>query len=206
MDNKRKIIWAAAGLLVFMLLTIGVVREITLPFDVALRQEIFSRRSPVWTPIFIFITYLGNWQTITAICFALIIRKTYRQPVGIAVSITAGASTLIYKLLKEIIQRPRPELEYHLIQQGGWGFPSGHSMNGLVFYGILLYFIRQKVIRDRHKDALSLGIVLLIFLIGFSRIYLGLHNPTDVLAGWSMGITCLMVAILFMENTGQIKG
>ena len=123
--------------------------------------------------------------------------------------------------------RPRPDVSLHLIDQGGWSFPSGHSISSLLLYGFLAWLILYYVKGSGEKSGLfancdrdgnvpfanaaiarrklfaNIATVILTLLwvcVGLSRIYLGVHYPTDVLGGWMLGMVIMMVAIGFVER------
>ncbi|MGN0658257.1 MAG: phosphatase PAP2 family protein [Emergencia sp.] len=169
-------------------------------FDDCVRHWIYARRTPLLNGFFTAVTYLGNWQTITLLAVVLLAVPGSRKKIGLPFAVTSIASTLLYKLVKSAFQRPRPELAVRLIEQGGWSFPSGHSMNCIVCYGMLIYLIRRYCPNRRLADFLTAALSLLIFLIGFSRIYVGVHFPTDVLAGWSLGLSFLTAAVIIFEK------
>ena len=96
--------------------------------------------------------------------------------------------------LKFMFSRQRP-LEYMLIDETGYSFPSGHSMVSMAFYGFLIYLC-YKLIDKKWLRNLSITLLsLLIALIAFSRLYFGVHYPTDVLAGLTFGYILLFVYI-----------
>ena len=98
----------------------------------------------------------------------------------------------INQILKYIVQRPRPN-EYQLIKQGGYSFPSGHSMVSMAFYGFLIYILYHKVQNKYAKWSLCIILAILIFLIGISRIYLGVHYASDVIGGFCLSVIYLIV-------------
>ncbi len=101
-------------------------------------------------------------------------------------------SFLLNSTLKNILQRPRPT-EYMLINEKGYSFPSGHSMVSMAFYGFLIYLIYKFIKNKTLKTILICFLTLLIFLIGISRIYLGVHYTTDVIAGFLVAISYLIL-------------
>lgn len=94
------------------------------------------------------------------------------------------------QLLKRIVERPRPE-GYQIVEELGYSFPSGHSMVSMAFYGLFIYFIYKKVKNKYIKWISIILISILIALIGISRIYLGVHYASDVLAGFLLSISYL---------------
>lgn len=161
--------------------------------DAWLSPRIYAIRSDGLTTFFTAVTYLGNWQVITASCILLLFFSGTRRAWGIPLTLGAITSVICYEALKQLFERPRPDISLHLISQGGYSFPSGHALTAMVFYGLMITLI----CRHRRPGWLRWLFValfaVLIFLIGFSRVYLGVHYPTDVLAGWSLGL-CLTLA------------
>lgn len=172
-----------------------VITNDTLTFDTTIRYAVYGLRNDIVTPILTAITYIGNWQTVTTICVLALLIPRLRTVYGIPLTFSAITSTILYKLIKTAIARPRPDLSLHLIVQGGYSFPSGHSMTGLVFYGFLIYLCRQNLKNKTAKNIITVLLSLLIVTIGFSRIYLGVHFPSDILGGWSLGTVVLVLLI-----------
>ena len=195
-------------------------------FDDAIYGFFYEHRNPVLTAIMIPITYLGNWQVIMGGSLLLLAVPPIFKSFGIPVAGTAIVVNAVKSLAKVIVKRPRPESVLHLIKQGGYSFPSGHASVSVAFYGMLIYFLRKKLIEDQdnrwnrmpsnigfsiekstsHKingrikaDILTIAGALLIFLIGISRIYVGVHYPSDVIAGWLLGCAFLNLSIVLCE-------
>lgn len=196
--KKSGIIIISMGL--FIITGVLILSNAATAFDNSLQSIIFSMRNDYLTVFFKIITYSANWQTLSIFCAVFLAMKKTRIRVGVPLSIAAAISTLLYQAAKMLYARPRPEMSFHLIEQGGLSFPSGHSMTGLVFYGLLIYFIAEYGIENRAQKALLSFMVVLIFLIGFSRVYLGVHYPTDVLAGWFLGTGILVSALIILEK------
>jgi len=114
----------------------------------------------------------------------------------VGAGIGAGVSTVVWlkqdrqaTLLKDVFQRPRPEIVPHLVYAGSSSFPSGHSMMSALTYLTLAALLARSQERRRLKAFFLLLAVLVTFMVGVSRVYLGVHWPTDVLAGWMAGTT-----------------
>ena len=145
-------------------------------------------------PIAKFITNLGGvWFLIslTVISFiACIVLK--RKLIGAFIVLNIMISSGLNQILKHIVQRPRPT-EYRLIDETGYSFPSGHSMVSTAFYGLFIYLIFKNVKNKYIKWISIITLSILIILIGGSRIYLGVHYTSDVLAGFFISISYLII-------------
>lgn len=163
------------------------------PIDDPIRNAVLSMRSEWLTPIMKVITYMGNWQTITAICLILLFLKKTRRTYGLPLSIGALFVSLANKGIKALVLRPRPDKAMFLIEQDGWSFPSGHAITSMFFFGMAIWLIRRNVRDHRLANILTALLGIPMILIGVSRVYLGVHYPTDVLAGWCLGILVIAV-------------
>ncbi len=201
---RIKIIGAMVCLLIFGTIAYFVVSYNILPFDTLIQEAIYNLRSKTLTQTLTIITYMANWQFITLVCTFLIIYPKATRQFGIPLTITAIFCACFQRFIKSIFHRARPDVALHLIVQGGYSFPSGHSLTGLLFYGMFILLIRHKLLSIDNKriltqknrtiaNMLTVLLSLLIFLIGFSRIYLGVHFPTDVIGGWSLSLTFLLL-------------
>lgn len=191
------ILLAAAGYITYEVA--AVYETLPLPLDKAVQNFFFSLRGPVQDVIISSITHLSDTVTIIAFCIVLLIlpnRKTY----GLPVSLACLGGVAIYKPLKHFVLRARPDASLHLVTQGGYSFPSGHSVTSIVFYGLMLYLIQKHCKNGKLKTVLSWICGILAAVIGPSRIYVGVHWPTDVLAGWCLGGGILIIAILILEK------
>lgn len=143
------------------------------------------------TPIMKLITFLASAEcliVLTTLLFIIIKNKK----IGFAISANLLVITLLNQIFKFILQRPRPT-EFRIIDEKGYSFPSGHSMISMAFYGFLIYLIYRYIKNKSLKWVLIIILSLLIVLIGISRIYLGVHYTSDVLAGFLISISYLIL-------------
>ena len=156
------------------------------------------------------ITSLGGYpvvilMTLCAIGFLMIAAKRHA---ALLVLVSIGGGMLLSSGLKDLFERPRPGLVPHAVQVFTQSFPSGHATLSAVTYltlGALLARVQPK----RAVKIYLLGLaVLLTLLIGASRVYLGVHWPTDVLAGWSVGAAWAVLcwtAASWLQRRGEIE-
>lgn len=189
-----------AALAAFITYEVGVVYHTApLPLDLAGQKAFFSLRNPVLNPVIIVITRLSDTVTIVALCVALLILPT-RKKYGLPVSLAALGGLAFYKPMKHIFLRARPDAALHLVTQGGYSFPSGHSVTSVVFYGLMVYLVNRHCKNEKLRKVLTVICTFLAIVIGPSRIYVGVHWPTDVLAGWCIGGMVLLISICILER------
>ena len=199
-----RIMLAAAAVLVlmaaFITYQVGAVYDTEpLPLDLAVQKAFFSLRSQILNPIVILITHLSDTVTIIAFCAILLVMPNRKQ-YGVPLSLAALGGLAFYKPLKHIFLRARPDTALHLVTQGGYSFPSGHSVTSAIFYGLLIYLLNRHCKNEKLKKILGAVCGFLALAIGPSRIYVGVHWPTDVLAGWCIGGAVLLVSICILER------
>ena len=150
------------------------------------------------TPIAKNITHLGG--AIFLITLSLILLLIIKnKKIGILIWLNLGISVLLNQALKFIIQRPRPT-EFRIINESGYSFPSGHSMVSSAFYGFLIYLIYKNIKNKYLKWSLITLLSLVILTIGISRIYLGVHYTSDVIAGFLISVSYLIIFIHFAKD------
>ena len=147
-----------------------------------------------WIFFFKMATTLGSSIVVCTIIFSLLILfkdKKYFLHTGLACLI----GILFESLLKIIIKRPRPTEFWPLASESTYSFPSGHSFIVMVLFGMLIYFT-YKEIKNKKIQYLLTGIFsIIILLVGVSRIFLGIHYPTDVVGGYIIGLVFLICYI-----------
>ncbi|MGW0037754.1 phosphatase PAP2 family protein [Gordonia sp. NPDC003376] len=161
-----------------------------------------SRHQP-WIGLAHAVTVLGNSLTLTVICVVVVAALLIRREIAPAVLLGAGAllGSAVMVMLKHIFGRTRPPVTDRLLTIESYSFPSGHAMMSMVVYclvAVVAYGVSQWV-RD-HRWVL-LAAPLLSIAIGLTRVYLGVHWLTDVLAGWMFGavwvVLCVWICGLF---------
>lgn len=136
----------------------------------------------------------------------LIIQRRYRAALLVALAVVGGA--LLSQLLKDTFGRPRPELVPHGMHVYSTSFPSGHSMLAAATYLTLAALMTRLQPRRRLQIYIMALALLITFLVGISRVYLGVHWPTDVLAGWTAGAVWAALCGLVMswlQHRGKIE-
>lgn len=187
------------SLFIFLRLADSVLGKEVIFFDTTITQFIISFRSSSLTDGMMVITFFGGTYFLTlAIILTILLlwRKHKKDSIMFGFIFLSGVG--LNSLLKEIFQRPRP-LE-PLIHQLEYSFPSGHAMNSFVFYGALTYFVFWHMKNKTLGLVFSIGAGLLVLTIGISRVYLGVHFPSDVLAGFLVGL-CWMGVVILVEKT-----
>ncbi|CDE90212.1 MAG: phosphatase PAP2 family protein [Clostridia bacterium] len=150
------------------------------------------------TPIAKFITNFGGaiFLLVLAITLFILIKN---KKIGFSIFLNLVIITMLNQLLKRILQRPRPT-EFRIIEETGYSFPSGHSMISMAFYGYLIYLI-YKYVKNKYVKWISIIILsILICSIGISRIYLGVHYTSDVLGGFFISISYLVIYISLVNR------
>jgi undecaprenyl-diphosphatase len=167
-------------------------------FDDHVRALVHAEWQPHLTQAMIVVTTIGS--TVPVVMFTLLalaifrLRDRTRDAVVLAVTII-GAAVVTY-VLKLGFHRARPTPYFSLAVPNSFSFPSGHTLVAICFYGMLAHLISSRI----RSAAIRLGIwicaVLMILLIGFSRIYLGVHYASDVIAAYAAGTVWILTVVL----------
>lgn len=169
--------------------------------DTSVLQMLFAMREPALVQFFAFITLFGSTFVVGGISLAtglyLLGRARIANFAGLCVSVI-GTIAVVFPL-KEFVARARPDIFYQAFSEDTFSFPSGHAAFSLALYGFLTYLVWKHLPRGR-AIAVSVGLAILIILIGFSRLYLGLHFVSDVVAGYAIGGIFLALGIWVSER------
>lgn len=164
---------------------------------------------PAWLHhVMIDITTLGSTSVLTlivilAVSYLFAIRRRLVALILVA-SIASGA--LLNVILKVSVARPRPDLVAHLVQESSMSFPSGHSANSAVIYLTLAILLASTQTRSRVRWLIIICALLITMIVGLSRVYLGVHWPSDVVAGWAVGATWALFCWFVMARVRERLG
>lgn len=150
------------------------------------------------TPYMKIITNFGGATCLITITVLLLIILKNKK-IGLLTLTNLVTITILNQILKFILRRPRPT-EFKIINETGYSFPSGHSMISMAFYGFLIYLIYKNIKNKYLKTTLIIILSLLIIAIGISRIYLGVHYVSDVIGGFLISISYLIVYIKLIKK------
>lgn len=185
--KHRLIILNIMSLIILMVIGINIrASNEGILFDEKIMEYVHQRTTTIGIEIMEKITFFGAAKffiPIGFIIFLYMLKKRDIEGMKLVVLSTLGSYGVNF-LLKNIFTRTRP-LKYFLIEQGGYSFPSGHAMVSMSFYTTMTYLIIKN--KEENQKILWMFNFLIIGLIGFSRIYLGVHWPTDVLMGYLLG-------------------
>jgi undecaprenyl-diphosphatase len=190
LDLIAGFVGAAAALLIFGWLADQVFHHATIQFDAAVRDGVHSFASPRLTYFFRIVTEFGSEVFLVPfgafVVWRLAAAGRRRAAILFAVA-AAGAEALDY-ILKLVFHRTRPVVFFGLTAPHSYSFPSGHSMLSACFFGVLAAIVGVRMSSWTQRAALWLLAASATLLIGLSRIYLGVHYPSDVLAGYAAAV------------------
>ena len=191
---KKKIGIGLLCFIGFILVTILVLTNNIVSFDNSVYQLVYGHHNQYLDFFFTHFTHIGDTIPVMVITTILLwIFQKWEDKIVILGSLVS--TVVVNQALKNLIARPRPPLERRLIKQGGYSFPSGHSMISLCVYGVLIYFVVTKIQNKLLKTFLIILLTMIILLIGISRIYVGVHYPSDVLGGYLLTIVIIITSI-----------
>jgi undecaprenyl-diphosphatase len=190
---------AIAAILLFAWIAYGVVSGNSYPFDMALREAVHGRANMPLTGVMEFITNFGGawflWPAGLVIAAVLLRQGRRREAALFAIAVVG--SEAVNETLKMLFHRTRPEAYFGYPLPPTYSFPSGHSFVSYCFYLALAEILVDTGWPAARKIAVWTAGGLIIFSIGFSRIYLGVHYPTDVIGGYTAAVawTAILRAI-----------
>jgi len=192
-NNLKTIILVTITTLLFILLSYAVSSNKTNYIDALIHSYLIDIRNNNLTSILLFITNLGGATFLIILSTILfIIIKKKKIPLYIFMNLTCAFLT--NEITKSIFTRSRP-IGINLIDETGFSYPSGHSMVSLSFYGFITYLLLKNCKNNLIKTIIIISSIILISLVGFSRIYLGVHYLSDVIGGFLLATIYLNLYI-----------
>jgi len=205
---KRNEVWLGlAGIFLAAVLVAGWVtdnylgKEGLMMVDRPINQWVVNVRTPLLNKLMFLMTLTGNWQMIVwgSLLAAILLIVAQKRRYLMAMLLSNVSALIFIEGAKNLIGRVRPPVANALITESGFAFPSGHSYFAVVFYGLMTYFW----VRHFHQKWAKIGMFVLgsgfILLLAVSRIYLGVHWTTDVVAGLSLSLAWLSVTVAYIE-------
>ncbi|VEF48140.1 phosphoesterase PA-phosphatase-like protein [Bacillus freudenreichii] len=203
--HTKTLIIALISFLLFYKMVILVKGKKVETFDQSIIHLIQGLESPLLTNIMKFFTFIGSFPIVMLIfvlvSFVLLYIVKHRFKLLLFGIVLLG-TPIINELLKLSFHRVRPNL-HRLIDIGGYSFPSGHAMNAFAVYGILIYLLWNNVPGRIGRIVLIITGSFFIVMIGTSRIYLGVHYPSDVIAGYFASCCWLCIVIGLFQYFGK---
>ena len=155
-------------------------------------------RTPALDQLFYAVTWLGSIRVVAALAMAglllALLARRWRE--ALLLPLVAALSWLSTEGLKHVIARPRPPLADARVLETGFSFPSTHATVSAAFYGVAAYFLIRGLRRDSAKILVGILAAVLVLMVGVSRAYLGVHFPSDVLAGWMFGVLWFALIVI----------
>lgn len=192
---------AACLLILFVLAKLAeeVLERESFAFDKSILLWIHSYANPNLDNLMLFITQLGNPTVVVILAGVTILTllwRRYRLEAIIFVLTCLGAF-ILNTGLKLFFSKVRPQLWKQLIVETSYSFPSGHALGSIVLYGFIAYLLATHY--HKYSKIIYFIAVILIGAIGLSRLYLGVHWPTDIIAGYGVGFLWLTICITMLK-------
>jgi undecaprenyl-diphosphatase len=197
------LVCAVVSLVLFAALAEEMLEGETRQFDTAVRQFVHSRSSVPLTAAMKFVTFLGSplfvWIAAISGCIALWFTGQPRKALLIAITVIGGGLLLWVLKLSFHRQRPEPFFDIHL--PASYSFPSGHALLSFCLYGAGAALFSADLKKRWVRIAIWTGAAVLVLSIGLSRIYLGVHYPSDVLAGYLGAVVWVLGVAIAHRNS-----
>ena len=186
---------AAALLGVFAGLAGNVISGQAFAFDLPVISAVHHLSSPWLTVVMQATSATASTLGTTALALVLCAHwwQVGRRPEAITLAVTLAGSAALGEALKLVFARPRPHLFSWLTTATGWSFPSGHTLNAVTLAGLLIWLVGRRL-NGWRRVVLNIAVALWAALVGLSRVYLGVHYPSDVLGSLAAGGLCLLAA------------
>ena len=188
----------------FVAITDEIVLEHESTFDTVIYSKVSKIDSPAMTNFFEAVTFFGSRAFLLPayIILILIFLKKTKWALAIDVTLIGLTTALLLDLFKNIFKRTRP-LNPLIQNVTGFSYPSGHSFSSYTFYGLIVFLIWKTNISNAWKIAAAIFFFIVATSIAFSRVYLRVHYPSDVIAGFCLSIIWLMTSLWLLEKKNK---
>jgi len=157
--------------------------------------------------LFVIISMIGSPAAMAVLFLAAVLYlwRAKQRTLLVAWVLSYVGGTVLDGVIKDVVRRPRPEFAAKFLHYSSWSFPSGHSMGSLIGFAMLAYTIVRvgKIESMRVKVSVWVGALIMIALVGYSRIYLGVHYLSDVVAGYTLGVLWLAVCFTGLQMVSR---
>ena len=198
MKKHKKWFISSLCIILFLLIGLYLINIKDNIIDKTIYNIVISTKSDITTTIFKIITSFAGVKFIILACIIIVFIKKLKH-LRYLIILNVINDTTINSILKLIFKRERP-IDLMIVEETGYSFPSGHTMIAAIFYGFIIYLVSKSKYKKKTKIVINTILTILILLIGISRIYLGVHYATDVIASYLISISYLIIFIHFVEK------
>ena len=206
MINKTKtanalsrVILTAVCLAGFAVMLVLVLSDSASVIDDPIRYWFYGLRADGLDKAVVLFTHHGDWHAVVIICAVFLAVRPTRIRFGVPLAAGAAVCNLLKGLIKHLVARPRPSDVSHLMVQHGFSFPSGHSISSMFLYALIIWLVFRYVKKPGLRILFTILAAIPMVGIGLSRIYCGVHYPSDVFAGWFLGLAVMIVTTLIID-------
>lgn len=198
---RRQAILAALALAAFVWLMAAVMAGHTFPFDLEVRSRIHDFAATPLTTAMTIVTFFGSlrWIGLAAVAAFVLLQREGHPRQALVLAVALAGSIPIENGLKLLVQRPRPAAFFNAVEPATYSFPSGHAFFSTSFYGALGYISARFAKHRTQRAIIWLSAISWILLICLSRVYLGVHYPTDVAGGVLIACFWMNAVLMFVK-------
>ena len=198
MKKHTKWLISTVCILIFLIIGLYIIGLENNLIDKTIYNIIISTKSKTTTTIFKIITSFASVKFMIIVSIIVLLLKKLKH-VRYFIILNVINDVILNTVLKFIFKRERP-LDIMLVEESGYSFPSGHTMIATIFYGFIIYLVSKSKYKRKTKIIINSLLTILILLIGISRIYLGVHYATDVIASYLISISYLIIFTHFTDK------
>ncbi|MCL1847761.1 MAG: phosphatase PAP2 family protein [Coriobacteriia bacterium] len=198
-DRVVKALLMGSLVALFVLIALFLNTGVAASFEGWAYSESTEHMSPLLTSTAKAVTHLGDVLPVTLVCLLFLVIPPLRRRYALPVIVTTVFAASLNALLKLAFMRPRPDI-LSLIIETDFSFPSGHAMINMALYGMVIILVWRSSQSRWKKITITAVLAVLVAAIGLTRVYLGVHYITDVIAGWCLGFAIALGVILAYDE------